>query len=80
VVLYYCKVIYVMEVNNDTSSVPYEMTEWGDIHRSCGTSSGHIDLHSTQYSPQMENIYTTSPATVCSYHYIALESGNFTSC
>lgn len=42
-----------MEVKSDTSFLPRGMTEWEDIHRSCGSSSGHIDLYRAGHVARM---------------------------
>jgi hypothetical protein len=42
-----------MEVKSDTSFLPRGMTEWEDIHRSCGYSHGHIDLYRAGHVARM---------------------------
>lgn len=42
-----------MEVKSDTSFLPRGMTEWEDIHRSCGSGSGHIDLYRAGHVARM---------------------------
>lgn len=68
-----------MVVKSDTSFVPCGMTGWGDIHRSCGTSSGHIDLHSTQYSPQVKHVSVAITLTLEPRSFSACWCQNWTS-